>query len=182
VIVSVEVCVYLRSRDLPSRDAWQRAIDAPGIDLQLDEFSPRELTGFLPAKLNGEECGFEYLYHPVDHDEAEEVLAEVGDRDHVVRFVTHASKLDGRSAMLAAAALTELVDGVFFDPQGGEFARGHGVFVLMEEWERAAREARMRRAEEKWGPITNRRCPKCGAPCPEYKKECSVCHFAIGRA
>jgi hypothetical protein len=180
--MSVELCVYLRGRDLPGRDEWQHAIDSAGIDLQLDDFSPRELTGFLPAKLDGQECGFEYLYHPVDPDEPEEVLAEIGDRDHVVLFVTHASEIDGRSAMLAAAVLTELVDGVFLDPQGGEFARGHGVFVLMEEGERAAREARMRRAEEKWGPITERRCPKCGAPCPEYKKECGVCSFAIGRA
>jgi hypothetical protein len=179
--MSVELCVYLRGLDLPSRDDWQRAIDAAGLDLRLEEFSPREHTGFLPATLNGEKCGFEYFFQPVEPDEAEEVREEIGNRDHVVLFVTHASEIEGRSAMLAAAVLTELAGGVFFDPQGGGFARNHGVFTLMEEGERAAMEARMRRAEEKWGPTTKRRCPKCGAPCPEYKKECGVCHFAIGR-
>lgn len=179
--MSVELCVYLHDRDLPSRDAWQTAISAAGIDLQLDDFAPREHTGFLPAKLNGQNSGFEYYFQPVAANERDDVLAEIGDRDRVVLFVTHASEIEGRSAMLAAAVLTELVDGVFLDPQGDVFARGHGVFTMIEEGERAAKEARMRHAEKKWGHLTKRRCPECGAPCPEYKKRCGVCDFAIGQ-
>jgi hypothetical protein len=34
--MSVEVIVFVRDAELPSRDEWQRAIDAEGIDLQLN--------------------------------------------------------------------------------------------------------------------------------------------------
>jgi hypothetical protein len=180
--MSVEVLVYIRDADLPTRDEWQRAIDAEGIDLHLDPFSPREHTGYLPAKLNGQDCGFEYFYQPLDAADTKDVRAEVGDRDRSVSLVCHSSEIEGRAAMLAAAVLTKLVDGVFFDPQGGGFARGGGVFTLIEQGERSGWDARMRRAEQKWGHTTSRRCPKCNAPCPEYKNKCAVCGFAIGRA
>jgi hypothetical protein len=179
--MSVEVIVYVCDSELPSRDEWQRAIDGEGIDLQLDEFSPREHTGFLPAKLDGQDCGFEYFFEPVNEAEAEEVLAEIGGRDRRVAFVCHSSQIEGRAAMLAAAVLTKLADGVFLDPQGPVFARGDRVFAMIEEEERAAWDARMQLAERKWGCATSRRCPKCQAPCPEYKNKCAVCGFMIGR-
>lgn len=180
--MSVEVIVYVRDAELPSREEWQRAIDAENIGLQLEDFSPREHTGFLPARLDGQECGFEYSFEAVDEWESEEVLTEIGDRDRRVAFVWHSSELDGQAAMLAAAVLTKLTDGVFFDTQGPAFARGDGVFAMMEEEERAAWDARMELAERKWGGATSRRCPKCQAPCPEYKAKCAVCGFVIGRA
>ncbi len=180
--MSVEVTVYLRDAELPSRDEWQRAIDAEGIDLQLDQFSPREHTGFLPTKLDGQDCGFEYFFQSVDQAEKEDLLAEIGERDRSVSFVCHSSEIEGRAAMLAAAVLTKLADGVFFDPQGGGFARGRGVFALIEQGERSEMDRRMRLAVQKWAQTTSRRCPKCNAPCPEYRNKCSVCGFVIGRA
>jgi hypothetical protein len=135
----------------------------------------------MPTKLDGQDCGFEYLFQSVDRAEHEDVLAEIGDRDRSVSFVWHRSEIDGRAAMLAAAVLVKLVDGVFFDPQGGGFARGKGVFALIEEGERSDWDRRMRLAEQKWGHTTNRRCTKCNAPCPEYGNNCSVCGLVMGR-
>jgi hypothetical protein len=40
---------------------------------------------------------------------------------------------------------------------------------------------RKKRAAEKDAAITSRRCPKCGSPCPEYRKTCKACGFQIGR-
>lgn len=180
--MSVEVIVYLRDADLPTRDAWQRSIDEAGISLRLDEFSPREHTGFLPAALDGQDAGFEYYFEPVEPSESEEIGEEIADRDCMASFVWHSSEIEGRSAMLAAAVLTKLADGVFYDPQSGEFARGDDVFRLLEEEEQSERERLMQLAETKWGQTTTRRCPQCNAPCPEYKAKCAVCDYAIGRA
>ena len=41
---------------------------------------------------------------------------------------------------------------------------------------------RKQRAAEKDAVTTSRRCPKCGSPCPEYRKTCKGCGFEIGRA
>ena len=140
------------------------------------------LTGFLPTKLEGQDCGFEYFFQPVEPGETEEVLAEISDRDRSVSFVWHSSENDGRAAMLAATVLTEFVDGVFFDSQSGRFARGKGVFSLLEEEIRSEWDRKMRLAEQKWGQTTTRRCPKCNAPCPEYRNKCAVCDFVVGQS
>ena len=180
--MSVEVIVYIRDNDLPSHNRWQRAIDDEGIDLQMDEFSTREHLGFVPAKLNGQSCGFEYFFHPVEPSEEEDFGTELGGRDRSVCFRFHGNEIDGQAAMLSAAVLTKLTNGVFFDPQGGGFATGDGVFTLVRQDEQSERDRRMRLAEQKWGHTTSRRCPTCRAPCPEYRNKCSVCGFVLGRA
>lgn len=40
----------------------------------------------------------------------------------------------------------------------------------------------MRRyANETWKDVTERRCPKCGSLCPEYRSRCSACRHVLGR-
>lgn len=180
--MSVQLFVYLREEQLPTRDQWQLAIDSHGIDLTLDQFSTREHVGFLPAKLKGSNCGFEYAFQPVDQSATQEMPEQIGDRNKVVSFVTHGGREpDGEAAMLAAAVLTELTNGVYEDPQGGGFAEGTAVFEMIREQENAERERR-RTAAAKWAGITARRCPECASPCPEYRKTCKVCGFELGRA
>jgi hypothetical protein len=36
-------------------------------------------------------------------------------------------------------------------------------------------------AETRWATVTDRRCPECESPCPEYRKTCKVCGFELGR-
>ena len=59
-----------------------------------------------------------------------------------------------------------------------------------EQRRRAAVAAEERRAEagawnrlraEKDAAITDRRCPRCGVPCPRYRRTCKHCGFEIGR-
>jgi hypothetical protein len=180
--MSIEIRVYVCEESMPTRDEWQKAIDRAGLNLSLDQFSTSDHTGFVPAKLDGKKAGFEYFFQPVEPSEEKEVLMEIGNCDRFVSFVWRGNETEARSAMLAAAILTEMTGGVYFDPQGGNFAKGHGVFTMMEEEEREMRDRRMLLAEKKWGTTTSRRCPKCNAPCPEHKARCSVCDFELGRA
>jgi hypothetical protein len=180
--MSVKFYVYLREDQLPSRDEWQQGIDRHGIHLKLDEFSTREHGGFLPAKMDGAECGFEYSFQPVDDTAWDDgIPEEIGDRNRVVTFKAHGGReQDSKAAILAAAVLAELTKGVYEDPQGGGFAAGAEVFDLLREEEDVDRERRRLEAA-RWATITTRRCPECGSPCPEYRKTCKVCGFELGR-
>lgn len=183
--MSIVLYVFIHDSRLPTRDQWQQVLDNKGTALVLDDFEPRRLHGFLPAKLNDQECGFEYSFQPITVDDFEEILEEIpeiGDRNRVVTLRWHASELDMRAGNIAAAALAALTDGIYLDPQGGGYARGEDVYRLFSEEEIRHRETRMLRAIEKWAQITTRRCPQCGAPCPEYKAKCAVCEFEIGRS
>ena len=112
-------------------------------------------------------------------EDLEELQSQIGDRDRAVTMVLHGGHMeDLNAAMCAAAVLTELGDGVFHDPQSGEFATGRGVFDLIRRNEEAERE-RGRRAAEKDARITDQRCLHCGAPCPSYRKTCKACGRAV---
>jgi hypothetical protein len=174
--MSIELHVYLREESLPTRAEWQAAIDRGEGKLVIDEFAPRAHSGFLPCRLNGVECGFEYSFDPLpEQDEA--LRKPIGNRDRVVTLVLQGSLDDLRAAMYGAAALTELSDGVYFDPQSGEFAIGRGVYDLIRRDEDADR-ARRRRAAEKDSGLTDQRCSHCGAAFPAYRKTCKGCGVA----
>lgn len=179
--MSVQLCVFLHESDLPTHEQWQRAVQGAGHDLTLDSFSPREHIGFLPMRLGGEECGFEYSFEPVDPNEAEEVVAVIGNRSHVVTLTWQSSMLDLRAAEIAASTLTELCNGIFFDPQSGSHAEGKAVHSLLERERNAEIQRKLAEAERKWAKVTERRCPECHARCPEYWGSCWVCDYAIGR-
>lgn len=179
--MSVHFCVYLRESVLPSHEQWQSAIRNAGHDLVLDDFSPTEHTGFLPTQLAGEECGFEYSFDPIVDDEVEDLRSVIGDRTHVVTFTWHSSELDMRAAEIAASSLTDVANGIFFDPQSGAHAEGNAVHSLLAEERESERSRKLAEAERKWAKVTERRCPKCNARCPEYRGSCWVCGFAVGR-
>jgi hypothetical protein len=166
--MSVDLCVFLHDHRLPSCDEWQAAIDAEGRDLKLDDFSPREQTGFVPCMLNVKDCGFEYFFAPVESGEANEVLEKIGDRDRVVTLSFHSSELDMRAATIAAAALTTLSDGVYFD--GENFAVGKTVYALLELQE-SNNQQRLRQSAETMGtynqaPVSTVRRTMPGVPRP----------------
>jgi hypothetical protein len=179
--MSVHLCVFLHESKLPTHEQWQSAVHGAGHDLVFDSFSPRQHTGFLPMLLAGEECGFEYSFNALDPNEIQEMRDIVGDRTHVVEFTWHSSMQDMRAAEIAASALTSVANGVFYDPQSGLHAEGRAVFSLLVAEQNAERERKIAQAERKWANVTERRCPECNAPCPEYRENCWVCGFAVGR-
>jgi hypothetical protein len=180
--MSIEVRVFLRDDRLPTHGEWQREINERGVDLVLEEFSTRDQVGFVPAKLHGEDCGFEYLYCPKDElDDDEELQAAYGDRDRVALFKWHSSDVDGAAAVEAACVLAAITNGIFFECSSGEFAVGSDAYQLIADESAVEAERCMREAERRWGKTTERRCPKCNAPCPEYRAHCYVCKFELGR-
>jgi hypothetical protein len=204
--MSVSLEVFLKAEKLPARKVWQEAIDAEEINLQLDEADTRTQVGFWPCKLNGTDCGFEYFFGKAElHDKPKKarsrsfwsrlfgtnnsepeqpdvVRQAVGDRDHIVEFDWHSSVDDGRAAAFAAAVLAKISDGYFLDPQSGEFTPGKDAVALGKSQDRTEQDMKMEQAVKKWATATQRRCPKCSAPCPEYRPRCFVCNFEIGRA
>lgn len=183
--MSVNLVVYLKRDRLPNCEEWQRAVAAEGIDMTMDVVDTRTHTGFWPLRHQGQECGFEYTFgeiETIDQEDLTDLLKIVGDRDCSVDFKWHGSVEDGRAAAIAAAVLAKLVDGVFVDPQSDESAVGAAAFELLIRQEQAERQRKMEDAIRRWGKLTQRRCPECDAPCPEFRPTCKVCGFAIGRA
>ena len=176
--VSVKLCVYLRDDQLPTRDAWQAAINAAGMKLTLDEFDARSFDGFLSCLLDGVQCGFEYYFSPLEEQD-EEIRNQIGDSNRLVMLKMHGGEMiDLKAAMYAAAALTESSGGTFYDPQGDVAATGRGVYELMRQNEEHDCE-RGRLAAEKDAAFTDNRCPHCGAPCPTYRKTCKACGRSV---
>lgn len=182
--MSVDLVVYLNRDRLPTCEQWQQAIAAEGIEMTMDAVDTRTHTGFWPITHEKKECGFEYSCNTVDRQSfklegADEFL--IGDRDCSVTFRWHSSLEDAAAASTAAAVLSKLGDGVLFDPQCGEHVVGAEAFELLVQGEQE-RERKLNEANRKWAKSTQRRCPRCSAPCPEYRPTCFVCDFAIGRA
>jgi hypothetical protein len=171
--MSVELHVYIADNRLPTWKEWQSGLEQTGSQLVMEEFDTRSATGFRPCKSGDKVCGFEYYFESVE-DLHKEFRDKIGQRNRVITFRLGASMDELDAAMLAAAVLTEMADGVFFDPQGGVFATGRGVFDMITQDQEARREWRRRKAE-KDSAITDSRCPQCGAPCPSYRKTCKAC-------
>lgn len=131
--MSIELHVYLRDLDVPSREQWQHAINDAGFDLKLDElFSIRQHIGYVPAHLCGVESGFEFYLDALDKSSVPESASmALVDYDHVAAFRIGSDLEELIAAMCTAAALTELADGLFHDPQTyGEYLNGAEAIEL----------------------------------------------------
>jgi hypothetical protein len=117
--MSIELHVYLRDSDVPSREQWQGAINDAGFDLELDElFSMRDHIGYVPVQLCGVESGFEFYLDPLDKSSVPESISmALANYDRVAAFRVGGDLEEFIAAMCAAAALTQLADGVFHDAQ-----------------------------------------------------------------
>lgn len=179
--MSVELCVFLEEPALPTHAEWRHAIVRSGRNLSFDAFSLVEQVGFVPAKLDGQECGFEYFFSPIADGEFDELCEAIGARTHVASFAWHSSLIEGTAANIAAATLADIANGVFFDPQSGTHAVGKDAYSMMEDLVKSDREWKHAAAEQKWAKVTERRCPECNARCPEYRGNCWVCGHHVGR-
>jgi hypothetical protein len=107
-----------------SRDAWPHGIDRLGFPCVLTaDLNSRDNTGFVPVNYKGQTTGFELYHQP-----APEILASyphiepvVGERDLCVTFCWGGDLLECAAALSSAAALAEITDGLWYDPQDGAF-------------------------------------------------------------
>jgi len=114
-----EQYAFIEKAKVPSREAWQAAIDECGFDFQLDpELKPFEDSGFMPCKLNGADAGVEIYY-----DGSAEFLSQFSDiaqeRDYCIAFRWGGSMIECASAMVACYALAKNF-GAVVSYEGGE--------------------------------------------------------------
>lgn len=107
-----EQYAFLEKRRVPTREAWQTAIDECGFDFQLDpDLKPFEDSGFLPCKLMGSEAGVEIYY-----DGSDELLNQFSDiaqgRDFCISFRWGGCMIECASAMVASYALAKSFDAI----------------------------------------------------------------------
>lgn len=116
--MSVDVFVFVREPDLPSREEWQAAIDELGIDLQLDErMEPDSASGYWPVKIRGEASGFEFFSGSAEVLFGSSAPSGAGDRSLTVDLVTHSDIRELECSLLAGAALALVADGVVYDEE-----------------------------------------------------------------
>lgn len=102
-----EQYAFLSRGNVPSRDAWQAAIDEAGFDLQLDpKMRPFEDSGFSPCKLEGRDSGCE-----IDYNGSRELLESfrelVGGHDYCISFRWGGDMSECACAMIASYALAK---------------------------------------------------------------------------
>lgn len=116
--MSVTTSVYLDRRNLPTTASWQAAIDTLEIGLALDpEPDTSTHVGYWPATIHGASSGFEFYLEDRAGSDDDGFPAVVGDRDLVVRLVTHSDLDELKCALLAAVALARLADGIIVDDE-----------------------------------------------------------------
>ena len=135
--MSIELHIFLHDSRVPSRDAWQRAIDELSFPVVLDTaLNVREQTGFLPTIYAGQSTGFEfYLESSQDILSSYSHIAEsVGDREKCATFRWGGDLTEMAAALSVAAALTQLVDGVYYYPNDDiVYGRDDAVKTLSED-------------------------------------------------
>lgn len=134
--MSQELYVLVRRSHLPTVVAWQSALDQSGFAVRLDSgINPLEHSGFLPCSYNGSATGFEFsLASRSDLIESyPELKVKTNQFDTVATFVWGGELSESASAFCAAAVLTDVSDGLMFDPQEGDSFNGPDAIVLARE-------------------------------------------------
>ena len=112
---------FLKRANVPTREAWQGAIDALNFSVRFEldpELEPFEDEGFSPCKIDGSDhdVGFEIFYEPTEDiiEEDDDPLKEFVDdaRDYCISMVWRGSMQDCAAVMIASCALVKLSDAV----------------------------------------------------------------------
>lgn len=131
--MSMELHVFLTKARLPDIAQLQATIDDLGFDLKLDpEVTVAAHMGFLPATLMGRESGFEFDVGPAADiaDTYPDFAQQLAVFDRAANFRWCANLDEMTCALAAAAALTRVCDGVWFDPQEGECRDAAGAIQV----------------------------------------------------
>lgn len=118
--MSIELHVFLQDSKVPSRTAWQSEIEQLAFPTVLDTtLDLRKDTGFSPTTYAGKAAGFEFDLEPAAHilESYDHIAQKIGNRDMCATFRWGSDLNEMCAALSAAAALTKLTDGIYFDPQ-----------------------------------------------------------------
>lgn len=147
--MSMELHAFMRRDALPTRAAWQAAIDRLGLPIVLDPSLEAETAnGFWPCRVDGRDGGVEVWIDPADGislGDDPHAPQRVAGLDAVVSF-RWGSRID---AMLCALGLAAVLAAEFgaqiHDPQMGVFAEAES---LRREFDESLLEARKEAARE----------------------------------
>jgi len=117
--MALELHIFMESSQIPSRDAWQQAIEEAGFPTVLEQtLDLHRDTGYRPTVYNDQPTGFEFFLEPAADILAsyEHVVPQVGNRDMCATFRWGGDPIECAAAISAAAALTKLTDGIYFYP------------------------------------------------------------------
>jgi hypothetical protein len=117
--MSLELHIFMPDSQVPSREAWQQAIEQLGFPTVLyPTLDVRKDTGFSPTTYKGQSTGFEFSL-----ESAADILAsyphiapQVGSRDKCATFRWGGDLIECAASLSAAAALTKLTGGIYFYP------------------------------------------------------------------
>jgi hypothetical protein len=102
-----ELLAFIDKAKVPSKEAWQAAIDECGFDLQLDpEMKPMEESAFSPATLMGKPSGVE-IYYEGDPEFLNGFSSIRQGRDYCVTFRWGGDMSECACASIASYALAK---------------------------------------------------------------------------
>jgi hypothetical protein len=129
--MSAEVCVFIQDSRVPSRNIWQKELKEAGFPVILDPMlNLRECNGSSTTLYNGQDCEFELHLEPAaDYVKSHPGIArEVGDRNLCASFRWGHDLREFAVAISAAAALTRLTDGIYYDPESENTLTANKVY------------------------------------------------------
>lgn len=110
--MSNELLAFIAKSKVPTKDAWQAAINECGFDLRLDpEMKPIEDSAFSPATLMGKESGVE-IYYEGDPEFLNEHSSIRKGRDYCVIFRWGGDMGECACASIASYALAKKFDAI----------------------------------------------------------------------
>lgn len=118
-VMSIELHIFLPDSPALTVQAWQGAVEAAAFPMILDEeIDLASHSGFLPARYDGKQTGFEFYVDPASDILAAypHVAAQVGPRTKCATFRWGGDLLEMCAALSAAASLAKLTKGLYFYP------------------------------------------------------------------
>lgn len=128
---------FLERKDVPLRRDLQRAVDALGFKITIDDtYVPMKSSGYLPCTFDGEDSGFTIKFVEVDPTAERPAALEAarGARDVEIAFNWTGDPREVVCAMAVGAALAQNFGAVVYDS-------GDKLLVAAEELLAKARKA-----------------------------------------
>ena len=117
--MSLELHIFIQDSQVPSRDAWQQAIEEAGFPTVLEPtLDLRRDTGFRPTTYKDQATGYEFYLEPAASilEAYPHITEQVGSRDMCATFRWGGDLVECAAAISSAAVLTKLADGIYFYP------------------------------------------------------------------
>jgi len=117
--MSQELHIFIQNARVPSRDDWQQAIEQLGFPTVLEpSLDLRRDTGYRPTTYKGQSSGFEFYLKPAVGilSSYPHIASRVGSRETCATFRWGGDLKECAASLSAAAALTNLADGIYFYP------------------------------------------------------------------